>query len=92
MLARGVLAQALYQRHATLLRHAQVGDDQRNIRMACQMLQRQLDRGRGETIEPLTLQQLRQLKQRILLVIDQKQLLAQQCRSVHEQDLERIKR
>ncbi|MNG03900.1 hypothetical protein D3C84_870010 [compost metagenome] len=88
MLARRVLAQALDQRHATLLRHAQVGNDQSDIRMACQMLQRQLDRGRGETIEPLALQQLRQLKQRILLVIDQKQLLARQCGGVHGQHLE----
>jgi hypothetical protein len=56
------------------------------------MLQRKLDRGRGETIETLTLQQLRQLKQRILLVIDQEQLLARQRGNVHKQDLERIKR
>ncbi|MNT85415.1 hypothetical protein D3C72_2255780 [compost metagenome] len=52
--------------------------------MACQMLQRQLDRGRGETIEPLALQQLRQLKQRILLVIDQKKLLAWLCERIHK--------
>ncbi|MNR68408.1 hypothetical protein D3C85_1929420 [compost metagenome] len=71
-----MLAQPLDQRHATLLRHAQVRDDQRNIRMTRQMLQRNLDRCRRVAIEPFTLQQLRQLKQCILLVIDQKKLLA----------------
>jgi hypothetical protein len=52
--------------------------------MPRQMLQRELDRSGGKTIEPLTLQQLRQLKQCVLFVIHQKQLLAWLCESVHE--------
>jgi len=48
------------------------------------MLQRKLDRSGGKTIEPLTLQQLRQLKQCVLFVIHQKQLLAWLSMSVHE--------
>ncbi|MNP60195.1 hypothetical protein D3C76_1552590 [compost metagenome] len=84
MLTRRMLAQPLDQRHATLLRHAQVRDDQRNIRMTRQMLQRNLDRSRRVAIEPFTLQQLRQLKQGILFVIDQKKLLAWLCERIHK--------
>ena len=43
VLAGGVFAQALDQRNTTFFRHAQVGDDQRNVGVFGQLLQRDLD-------------------------------------------------
>ena len=58
VLARGVLAQALDQRQAAFLGHAQVSDYQRDIRMPGEVVQGKLDRGGSETAETLAFEQL----------------------------------
>ncbi|CAI8978152.1 hypothetical protein EMIT0324P_40312 [Pseudomonas chlororaphis] len=88
VLAGGVIAQSPDQRQATLLRHAQVGDDQRDVGVLSEMGQGELDRGRGEAAKAFTFQQLGELEQRVLFIVHEKKLLAWKRRGAHGQYLE----
>ncbi|MCY1308494.1 hypothetical protein D9M70_585080 [compost metagenome] len=78
-----LFAQALDQAQTAFFRHAQVGDDECDIRVIVEMFEGFAYRLRGVTSKALDIQHVRKFEKNVFFVVHEQQLLAKEYLTIH---------